>query len=225
MDREVVLLMDAIDGDHASRVRELVENHPSLAQARDANGVSAILHALYQGRREIAGILCEAGPPLNLFEAAAVGDLDRVRTLTQADPNLVHAVSPDGFTPLHLAVFFGQAPVARELVARGAPLDKVSDNAMRVTPLHSAVAGQDQEAITTLVEAGAEVNVRQRHGWTPLHSLAQQGDARMTDLLLARGAQPDARNDDDKTAADLARANGHEELAQRLGAAGSATRQ
>lgn len=209
-------LIDAIDAGHVAVVRELVQTTPALARARDGEGVSAILHALYRGRRDMTEILCEAGPPLDIFEAAALGDLAQVRTMLTADPKLVHAMSSDGFTPLHLAAFFGQPAVVRELLGRGAPVDAVSENAMQVTPLHSAVAGGNAEATGALVEAGARVNVRQRHGWTPLHSVAQQGDTAMAQLLVKRGADPSARNDDGSTPARLAQQGGHLELARFL---------
>jgi ankyrin repeat protein len=61
------------------------------------------------------------------------------------------------------------------------------------------------------------VNARQRHGYTPLHAAAQNGDAEMTEMLLAAGADPSARTDDGQTPADLATASGHAELASRLG--------
>jgi len=40
--------------------------------------------------------------------------------LLAEDPELVDAMSGDGFTPLHLAAFFGQADAVRLLLARGA---------------------------------------------------------------------------------------------------------
>ena len=47
-----------------------------------------------------------------MFEAATFGDLDRLTELLAEDPELVDAISGDGFTPLHLAAFFGQSDAA-----------------------------------------------------------------------------------------------------------------
>jgi ankyrin repeat protein len=184
--------------------------------ASQASDVSPILQALYRGDTNEVVRLRAVAPALDVFEASALGDLARVRELTEGEPALVNAFSPDGFTPLHLAAFFAHPQTVAFLVERHAPLNGASQNAMQVTPLHSAVAGRNADAVRILVEAGARVNVRQRHGWTPLHGVAEHGDQELTTLLLDRGADPAARNDDGATAADLATAAGHTQLADRL---------
>jgi len=60
-----------------------------------------------------------------------------------------------------------------------------------------------------LVEGGADVNARQRDGFTPLHEAAQNGDGELVEYLLARGADPAAKLDDGRAVADLARDHGH----------------
>jgi ankyrin repeat protein len=55
-----------------------------------------------------------------------------------------------------------------------------------------------------LLDAGADPNNRQRHGYTPLHSAAANGDLESIDLLLETGADPAATNDDGETALVLA---------------------
>jgi uncharacterized protein len=87
---------------------------------------------------------------------------------------------------------------------------------MRIQPLHAATANGSAEAITLLLDAGADPNGRQRGGFTPLQARAQRGDAAMVRLLLDRGADPLLRSDDGRSAADLARASGHPELAALL---------
>ena len=54
------------------------------------------------------------------------------------------------------------------------------------------------------MEAGANPNVRQQGGYTPLHGAAHNGDAELVQLLLDHGADPAAPNDDGKTPRDLA---------------------
>ncbi len=72
-------------------------------------------------------------------------------------------------------------------------------------------------SMATLVEAGADVNVKQRHGWTPRHGAAHEGDAELVGYLVAKGADRSARNDEGKTLADVARERGHERVAALLG--------
>ena len=175
-----------------------------------------MLVALYHGEPEIAKDLLARGPVLDLFEASAAGDVARVRALVAAGAD-VNAYAGDGFTPLGLAAFFKRPAVVNELLAAGADPRAASRNPMRVAPLHSAVAdGCDFAIVRALVEAGGDVNAKQRHGWTPLHGAAFEGDAETVRFLLAHGADPKATNDPGKTAADVARERGHEEVARLL---------
>jgi uncharacterized protein len=213
-------LFDAIDGDDPDRLRTILAESPSLAAARDEEGVSAVLHALYHGRPELAEMVAAAKARLDVFEAAALGRADRVRELLAADPGLARAQSPDGFTALHLPAFFGgpgTADAARALIDAGADVSARSENSFWVLPLHSAASGGHAEIVEILLAAGAEPDPRQRHGWTPLHAAAQNGDLRSVDALLAAGADPTLTNDDGRSAVDLATAAGHDELVARLG--------
>lgn len=195
-------------GDRASVERELAAD-PSLAQGEE-NGTSVVLLAAYHGKPEIAALLADRKGELSIFEAAAVGDLDRVQELLDADPSLASAYAPDGFFPLGLAAFFRHADVVDHLVAKGADVRAVAKNPMRVTALHSAVAdGGDRRIAKALIAAGADVNAKQRHGWTPLHGAAHSGDHEIVQLLLERGADPSATHDEGKTALDLARESSH----------------
>src|SRR5206468_9786669 len=129
---------------------------------------------------------------------------DRVAALFEADPGLIGAWSSDGFTPLHLAAFFGYPDVVQVLLKRGAEVNPVARNPMKVQPLHSAAAGGHGEVAKLLVAAGADVNARQEKGWMPLHSAANNGDLETIGLLLSHGADPAAQNDECKSAIGLA---------------------
>jgi ankyrin repeat protein len=212
-------VFDAIDAGDDARLAGMLSADRSLAGERDAEGVSAALHARYRNRHRAVELLLAAGPTLDVFDAAALGRPDRVRQLIAEDPGLVSAFSRDGFTALHLAAFFGQAESAGALLDLEAPVDVVSRNEMKVMPLHSAAAGRHADVARLLVEADADVNATQRHGYTPLHAAAENGDVELAELLLDAGADPAARTDDGRTAADMAVAAGHPMFAQRLRAA------
>ena len=160
------------------------------------------------------------GAVLDVFEAAAAGDADRVRTLLDANGSLRDAHAPDGWTPLHLAGHFRQRAVIELLLARGADVNAVSHNADANAPLHAAVAGgADVALLRRLIKAGARVNHRQSGGYTALHEAAAVGNADVVRMLLEAGAQPDARNGQDHTPAELACDGGHVALADNLDAA------
>lgn len=211
----------AVKGGSLPQVRMLVEQNPALVNARDGSGVSAVLLAVYYGHPEIADYLNEMGYPLNIFEAAALGRLERVTELVSTDPTLVNAYAPDGFQPLGLASFFGHTEVARYLLARDAEVNSPSRNGQQVMPLHSAAAGGHLEIVKLLVDAGADVNAVQQDSFTPLHAAAENGQIEMIRLLLAHGADPNKTTADGRSAVDFARAGKHGEAVTLLAARGA----
>jgi uncharacterized protein len=166
------------------------------------------MQALYEGKTQEARTIADARADLDVFEAAAIGDRERLRALLDDDPSVVKAWSEDGFTPLHFAAFFGHPAAAKLLVERGAELGARSTNkefAYDATPLHSAAAAGRRDVCEVLLNAGADVNAVQHGGYTALLDAAANGNAELVDLLLARGADPTARLDDGRSMADLAR--------------------
>jgi ankyrin repeat protein len=194
----------------------MVHADGKLAAARHPSGVGPILWALYNRRRGLAEKLASARGELDVFEAAALGDVARLQALLAADGSLAHAQAADGFSPLGLASFFAAEETVTRLISAGADPDHPSANPMRVAPLHSAVAARHAGITRRLLDAGAAVSPKQHGGWTPLHSAARNGDRELVELLLQHGADRAARSDDGKTPHDLAAAAGHDTLATLL---------
>jgi ankyrin repeat protein len=168
--------------------------------------LSPLMEALYAGKTDEAHALASARSDLDVFEAAAIGDVDRLRALLDADPALAGAWSEDGFTALHFAAFFGHPEAAKLLVERGADLEARSTNtqfALDAAPLHSASAAGQLEVCEVLLEAGADVNAVQHGGYTALLDAAANGNAELVALLLERGADRAARLDDGRGLEDL----------------------
>ena len=209
-------LIDAINDDDATRVAELVTGDPSLASARDRNGVSAIMLSRYRFDRETTDALLAVDPDLDVYEATALGYIDRLRERLAEDHWRATAYSTDGFTALHFAAFFGKVEAARTLLDAGAVVNAYSVNELRVQPLHSAASGRHHEVCRVLIAAGADVNATQRHEFTPLHAAAKHGDAELVELFLSAGADPAARTEAGDTPADTAEAAGHVDVARRL---------
>ena len=191
------------DGD-AALVRDLVRKDPRLASARDEKSVSVVMQAVYYRRNELLSILLATNPPLDLFEAAALGKRELMAMLVGEEPDAMAACSPDGFTPLHLSCFFGHFHCAQLLIRGAADVNAVADNPMAVAPIHSAAAGRHLDIVKLLLDNGACVNSRQHGGWTALHAAAMNGDQAMVDALLEAGADAGLKSDDGKTAADMA---------------------
>ncbi|HUG56155.1 MAG TPA: ankyrin repeat domain-containing protein [Candidatus Limnocylindrales bacterium] len=207
----------AIRAGEAAGVGRALEKDPALATARDESGATGLLLAIYRGRADVAAAIRERHTELDVFEAAASGDLARLQPLLEGDSALANAVAPDGFSPLGLAAFFRHERCVALLLERGADPSAASRNAMRVTPLHSAVADGGHAGIArALIEAGAALDARQRHGWTPLHGAADSGDLETVRLLLDKGADASVRHEGGKSALDLARERGHAQIAALL---------
>lgn len=198
------------------KVRVLLQDDPSLAAAKDANGVSAVMHAFYYRRREIADVLLAAKPDLDIFEATAAGKADKVSEILKRDRESVKSWSGDGFSALHFAAFFNQPEIATLLIRHGADVSAASKNPMKVAPLHSAAAAHSGAIVRILVGNGAPPNARQEGGWTALHEAAQIGDKEMVNTLLEHGSDPQAKSDSGKTPAEMAAAKGHKEIAELL---------
>ena len=197
----------AIEAGDVDRIRALVAADPTLAGARDAEGVSALMRARYRSDRGATQALLEAAPDLDVVEAAAFGDLDRLTALL-GDEADVDAASADGFAPLHLAAFFGKPEAVTLLLHRGAEVDARGTGWMTGTPLHSAVSNRHVDLVEILLAAGADPNARQSGGWTPLHGAAHNGDVASVALLLTAGGDPAAVNDDGASVLSLAEQRG-----------------
>ena len=204
-------LFVAIEAGDVERVRAILAEHPELATARDAAGVSALMQARYRFDPTLVDAVRVHVTDLDVFEAASFGDLERLAALLDAEPSLAGALSADGFTALHFAAFFAQPEAAALLLARGSTAGAHGTGWMTGTPLHSAATSGSVAVARLLLDAGADPNARQSHGWTPLHSAAQNGNAALTALLLERGADPAATNDDGTSIAELAREGGDAE--------------
>src|SRR5687767_4934366 len=123
-------IFDVIRGGNASRLREILATDPSQATQRNERGHSPVLIAQYHRKKDLVEILLSADPELDLFDAASVGRVDRVRAILEADPAKLTSWSGDGFTPLHLAAFFGYPEVVELLLSQGAGPNPVARNPM-----------------------------------------------------------------------------------------------
>ncbi|HEU4768617.1 MAG TPA: ankyrin repeat domain-containing protein [Pyrinomonadaceae bacterium] len=195
---------EAATGGDVSRVKEMLREDPLLVNATDENGVSVLMKATYYGKRDVVDILLEYGFELDVFQAAALGQTQRIVDLVAKDPSLANAYSPDGFTPLGFAVFFGQAETVRALLASGAEVNAASRESMRVTPLASAAASKQTEIARVLIAHGANVNAVAASGHIPLHEAAATGNVELVRLLIENGANVNAKTDDGKTPLDFA---------------------
>ena len=196
--------LDAATSGDVSKVKTMLHSDPSLARMKDENGVSVIMKATYYGKRDVVDALLESGVELDVFESAATGRTERLVELIETDPSSTNAYSPDGFTPLGFAVFFGQPEIVKTLLNAGADANLPSRESMKVTPLASAAAAKQTDIARLLIEHGANVNARAAGGHIPLHEASANGNVELVKLLIESGADVNAKTDDGKTPLDFA---------------------
>ena len=206
----------AVQAGHSDEVMRLVAATPSLLAARDPSGATPILVAIYHRQEALARALAERKRALDLFEAAALGNVARAAALLDANPALLDSFSADGWTALHLAAFFGRLEMVELLLARDAKLDLKSKNSLNNTPLNAAVAANRLEIARCLLEKGADANAHQHGGITPLHEAAAAGNAEMVRLLLAHRADANAISEDNRTPLGMALEKGHQKVVEIL---------
>jgi ankyrin repeat protein len=209
--------LNLIRGGATAEVAAAVEEDPSLVSCKDAQGVSAFLWSIYGRQLLIRDFLLTRLSALDIFECSALGDCDRLEQLLRQDAMLVHDSSADGWGPLHLAAAFGGPQATALLLTHGAHVHRFSRNPMHNQPLHACIAlSQDLETVRLLLAQGADVNMEQAGGYTPLHQAAAAGLEELTRLLLAAGADPGRRCHQGKTPADYARERHHDAVLQQL---------
>jgi len=182
-------LFEAIEAGNAAKVTSILAEEPHLAGSRSATGVSALLWARYRSLPDVVDAILAAEPVLDVFDAAALGRLDRLAELVDEHPEQANAWSADGFTPVGLAAFFGHPDAVRFLIERQADVHAVARNPMLVQPLHAATAARSVESVRLLLEAGADPDAEQQEGWTALLAARRHGDEEIVALLLAHGAR------------------------------------
>lgn len=133
----------------------------------------------------------EPAEPTALGAAVVENDLEAVGALLEhadADPD---GFGGDGRAPIHHAARRADAEIVRLLLDAGADLD-LRDRRNGWTPLLLAIHWRNRAAAAVLIEAGADVDRRNRSGATPLFLAAGYGMDGVVRLLLEHGADPRA---------------------------------
>jgi len=133
-----------------------------------------------------------------IHDAAAGGDLEKVKALVNANRDLVNSKDTNlmpglySETPLHLAVFYDRKDIVEFLLTNKADVNAKDDGGR--TPLYGAALVGDINIMELLLANGADVNVKDSGGETPLHAAAGNDHPDMVKLLLANKVDFTARD-------------------------------
>jgi ankyrin repeat protein len=208
--------LKAVADRDADSVRTMLAGDPSLANAKNSKGSSAVIAALFAIRKgeeafpepatnaTLQAILA-AKPQLDVYETAAVGTAPQLEAMLRGDAEALKRPNAFGWTLLHLAAYAGNAGTTELLIRKGADVNVRALSKFRNTPLQTALLTGQFATAKLLLEHGADVLVRQAKGFTPMHEAALLGRADLIERLLAHGAEINSMAD-----------NGHTPLAEAI---------
>jgi ankyrin repeat protein len=170
-------------------------------EARDSNGRTPLHVAVYRKQRDAARLLLVKGANANALDrqrydvvtiAAVADDVPTLKLVLEGGASAKNVTSPYDGTALIAAAHLGHVEVVQVLIKAGAPLDHVN-NLTWTALMESIVLGdggkRHTETLRALVQAGANVNIPDRAGTTPLAHARGRGYKEMVAILEKAGAR------------------------------------
>jgi ankyrin repeat protein len=173
----------------------------SRIDAQDAHSRTPLHVAVYRKQADAARALIRLGANPNALEdqqydivtiASVANDVPMLKVSLEGGCKATNITSPYKGTALIAAAHLGHAEVVRTLIAAKAPLDHVN-NLGWTALIESIVLGNGGknhiDTLTALVKAGADLNIADRNGQTPLALAKQRGFTEMVAILESAGAK------------------------------------
>jgi len=181
--KQVVAMAHTLD--HQPLLDFLAGKGRKYINAKDAQGKTALQHAVARNEPDIVQWLLDHGAAIEAIEAK----------------------DEDGLTPLHWAAKQGHTVIAELLLTRGA--DREARNNRHSTPLHFAAQDGHTATVALLLDRNANIEAKNQVDATPLHFAAQNGHTATVALLLAHSAAIEAKDQWNYTPLHRAALQGH----------------
>lgn len=182
-------VIKAVEVGDSETLRVAIDQNKNWARGEMPDRSSLLVYSKYRGQQTISELLLNSLEELSFYEAAMVGNLGEIEAWLKYQPEVLNQFARDGFTGLQLACFFEQPAVTKRLLDAGADVHAVSQNKMRIQPIHAAVAAYNLEIVKMLIAAGCDINARQQDDFTPLMGALQNKDEEMAGVLRKAGAK------------------------------------
>jgi ankyrin repeat protein len=175
---EAQSLFNAAAAGDNKKVTSLLKNKANL-NAKDSGGNTALMLAISNDHKDTAKLILEKKPDVNIK-------------------------NQDGETALFAALVSDKADIAKTLIAQGASLENLGGENESALFM-AATTNQTEIMEIVLKKAPQLLNKTDDHGTTPLMEAAKFGGEKTVKLLLDAGADKSLKNEDGKTALDLAK--------------------
>lgn len=187
-------LRSAVHAGNSEYVISLVEQDPSLLEVRFPGNFTPLQEAAFLGNRVLAERLIQKGARTDIITAVFLGRTEDVRTFLDQKPYLINKRSPwRSLSLLHLAAAYGDLEMVQLLLSHGLDSNE-SSNGARLTPLFFACR-PPYEIAQLLLDHGANIRARAKHGFTVLHRAAQIGDEGWVEFLLSHDAETEVQTE------------------------------
>ena len=223
-------LFEACEDNDASRVTELLQKAEGQRGIDSTHGLydqTALIVACSQAGYGIVKTLLDRGANIQSEDLrgdmcihtacrSQIDALAKVKAILEIDPSLVHKKGANQETPIYLAARAKDVILVTCLLRKGA--DVSISNEHGFTPVHIAALKEQTAIIDKLLTHDMTLLNKPDHfGFTPLHRVAQTGLFYAVKMLTSyEQCDIGAKNDDGKTALDLAKSDDHTDIVQLL---------
>jgi ankyrin repeat protein len=196
-----------------NQIISLINSNPEILDLKDHYGSSGLMIIAYNKLDKVLEQALDLKKKLSFHEAIVCGKIEVVKDyLKKYKSEEINELSQDGYPPLCLAALFNQTEIAKLLIQHKANVTLIARNVSRVTALQSAVAKENYELCSMLLEAGANPNVPQIQNATALHSAVHRGNLALCKLLIENGAFTSIEMNTGETAMSIAESKGNQEI-------------
>jgi ankyrin repeat protein len=206
---------------HLEVVRFLIINGAEI-EAKTKHGITPLYLAAARERKDVALLLLDYGAAISADISLMLGDIEFVSQYLQqgGDPNsklIGEDKNPPSWLYQAVGYRYKNPQLVKLLLTYGANVnEKIGDE--QSTALHKAATmgykgtfASCREIAQFLIEYGADIDARDKHSQTPLHSAARLGNRDIVQLLIKFGADVNAKNIYGYTPVHLAANSGQEE--------------